>query len=107
MAVSQSIHPTQPASAADLRQMVGPDRHRPGAARARLIAEQIAVWAIVGHMKAVTGLTELAEVSDEVVASVATDYDVSIDAVKAALLYYQEHRAVIDGFLEENAAFFA
>jgi uncharacterized protein (DUF433 family) len=88
----------------DLRRMVGPDVHRPGAARARLLAEQIPVWAIVGYINALANTTNLADISYEVISRVAADYDVQPEAVEAALLYYQDHRGAIDALLEANAA---
>jgi hypothetical protein len=63
-----------------LRRMVGSDRHRPGPARARLLAEQIPVWAIIGHIEAI------AETGDPG----ATCHD--------------EHRQAIHALLEANAA---
>jgi hypothetical protein len=88
----------------ELRQMVGLDKHRPGSSRGRLIAEQIPVWALIGYMGALAGTTEPTAITDEVIAQVAADYDISKVAMKAALLYYSEHRCAIDTLLEENAA---
>jgi hypothetical protein len=90
--------------AADLARMIGPDEHRHGPARARLIAEQIPVWAIVGHVVAVLRATDPSASIDAVIARVAVDYDIAPTAVLAALLYYQEHREAIDALLESNAA---
>lgn len=90
--------------AIDLERMVGPDKHRPGPARARLIAEQVPVWAIIGHIEALAETTEPAGITDDVIAQVAADYDIGLHAVQAALLYYQEHRCAIDALLEANAA---
>jgi uncharacterized protein (DUF433 family) len=87
--------------------MVGPDKHRPGRACGRLIAEQIPVWAIIGYIGALAGTTNPTAITDDVVAQVAEDYDISAKAVKAALLYYLEHRCVIDNLLEVNAAVLA
>jgi uncharacterized protein (DUF433 family) len=87
-----------------LRRMVGPDPHRPGPARGRLVAEQIPVWAIVGYVGAVAGTTEPAAITGETIARVAKDYDIPYEAVQAALLYYEEHRCAIDALLEANAA---
>ena len=87
-----------------LRQMVGPDKHPPGPARARLLAEQVPVWAIIGHAGAVAGSTSPSAFTDVVLAQVADDYDISVEAVRAALLYYHEHRGAIDALLEANAA---
>ena len=92
------------AGAEVLRRMVGPDPHRPGSARGRLVAEQIPVWAIIGHIGAVGGTTEPDQVSAETIAQVASEYGISEAAVAAALLYYKEHRGAIDALLEANAA---
>ena len=97
-------HPMTNMNPIALERMIGPDVHRPGPARARLLAEQIPVWAIIGHIGAVAGTTDVAAITDEVIAQVAADYDVSCEALEAALLYYQEHRGAIDALLEANAA---
>jgi hypothetical protein len=88
----------------ELRRMVGPDRHRPGSSRGRLIAEQIPVWALIDYAGALAGTTEPTALTDEVIAQVAADYDISVVAMKAAVLYYREHQCAIDTLLEENAA---
>lgn len=92
-----------------LRSMLGQDRHRPGPARWRLVHEDVPVWAIVGHLRAVAGITELldpahAERVIEAIERVAKDYDVSVQAVLAAALYYRDHRGAIDALLDANAA---
>ena len=87
-----------------LRSMVGPDPHRPGRARGRLLAESVPVWAIIGYVGAIAGSTEPDAITDNVIAEVAEAYDVSVEAVQAALLYYDEHRCAIDALLEANAA---
>lgn len=97
-------HQTTDADARDLKRMVGPDKHRPGPDRARLITEQIPVWAIIGYIGALAGTTEPDAISDEVLAQAAVAYDISHSAVQAAILYYREHRAAIDTLLEANAA---
>ncbi len=84
--------------------MVGPDPHRPGRARGRLLAESVPVWAIIGYIAAIAGSTEPDAISEDVIAQVAADYDVSHEAVQAALLYYDENRCAIDALLEANMA---
>jgi hypothetical protein len=90
--------------AAELQRMIGPDPHRPGAARARLIAEQIPVWALIGHLGALAGTTDPAAVTGEVIAQIAIDYAITPKAVLAAMLYYWQHRPAIDALLEANAS---
>jgi hypothetical protein len=88
----------------NLRRMVGPDKHRPGPARYRLLEEQIPVWAIIGHLKAIAEATDQPYFTEEVISQATAEYDVRREAVIAALLYYEEHRGAIDALLEANAA---
>ena len=102
-AVDQA-QPDATLSATDLDRMVGPDPHRSGPARGRLLAEQVPVWALIGDLGALAGTTEPSAFSDAVVAEVACGFDISIEAVQAALRYYARHRGAIDALLEANAA---
>jgi uncharacterized protein (DUF433 family) len=69
--------------------------HRPGVADVRLVSPYgVPVWAIVGYLDVVEGnLSQVAE-----------DYLVPVEAVKAALAYYRQHKAVIDARISANAA---
>lgn len=58
----------------------------PSPADARLRTYGISVWAIIGYLEAV----------HDDLARVAADYDIPLDAVRAALAYYRRHKAVID-----------
>ena len=89
---------------ADLEAMVEPDRHRPGRARWRLRAEQIPIWAVIGHLGAIGGTTEPEKTSLETMALVAREYDIPPVAVAAAMHFYAHNRCPIDALLEENAA---
>ncbi|MFN8591768.1 MAG: hypothetical protein U0031_09945 [Thermomicrobiales bacterium] len=104
MTAIEGSQQTRASEGDDLRSMVGPDRHRPGATWGRLRAEQIPVWAIVGHLAALTGTSDLSSIAEDAIARAAADYDISPEAVRAALLYYGEHRGAIDALLEANAA---
>jgi uncharacterized protein (DUF433 family) len=83
----------------DWRALVVPDPHRPGPDRARLADDGIAVWAIVGHLKAL-GHT----FTPETVAQAAEDFRIPVTAIAIALAYYHEHQAAIDTRLAINAA---
>ena len=61
--------------------------------------ESVPVWAPIGYIGAIAGSTEAEAITDEVIAQVAGDYDVSQEAVRAALLYYEENRCPIDSLL--------
>lgn len=89
---------------AELEAMVEPDRHRPGRARWRLRAEQLPIWAIIGHVGVIGGTTEPARTSPETMALVAHEYDIPPVAVAAAMHFYAHNRCPIDALLEENAA---
>lgn len=94
------------ANLSELEAMVGPDPHRPGPARWRLIAEQVPIRAVIGQLGAIAGTTDLAQISPHHLAEVALDYDLSEKAVLAALHYYQRRRGAIDALLEANAEVF-
>lgn len=66
----------------------------PGPAEARLIGYGVPIWALVGYLNAVNGD----------VRRVALDYDLPQEAVLAALLYYQEYKALIDARIAANEA---
>ena len=77
-----------------IRTWLEPDPRRGGADEVRLKNFCISVWAIVGYWKANGGDA----------ARVASDYDVPVEAIDAALAWYQRHRDVIDARLEANVA---
>jgi hypothetical protein len=94
---------------AALRSMIGADRHRPGPDRWRLIEESVPIWALVGQVKAISGVADLFEpaMADrvfEAIDQVAHDYYVTVLAVRAAMHYYRERGCAIDTLLEANAA---
>ncbi len=64
-----------------------------GPADARLTEYGTPVWALVGYYFGDAGRD---------VQRVADDYDLPIDAARAALAYYHEHRAAIDARLTLN-----
>ena len=79
--------------AALIARHIEPDPFHPGPSDVRLVDSGVSVWAIIGHLTTVRGdATRVAE-----------DYDVSPDAVAAALAYYRENRGAIDARLAANA----
>ena len=70
------------------------DVHHPGAAGALLRASGVPVWVLVAQLPAADGSVE----------KLASEYDISIDAVHAALAYYRRHRKIIDARIALNAA---
>jgi uncharacterized protein (DUF433 family) len=74
-----------------IRRYLEPDPRYLGAAEVRLKGYGVSVWAIIGYWK---GVGDLAEV--------AAGYDVPIEAVKAAVAYYERRREIIDARLDAN-----
>jgi uncharacterized protein (DUF433 family) len=72
------------------------DPRRPGRDRARLVEYGIPVWALIGNMADVNDVAKIART--------AREYLIPEAAVRAAVAYYREHRAVIDNLLEANSA---
>ncbi len=64
---------------------------RPGKDEARLKTYGVSVWAIIGYWKTTGNIAET-----------AAGYDVPIEAVEAALVYYDRHRELIDARLDVN-----
>ena len=101
---SRTLEDLAGVSPEELEAMVGPDRHRPGRARWRLRAEEMPIWAVIGHIGAIAGTTEPDKISPSTIAEVARERDISVAAVAAALHYYRHNRCPIDALLEANAA---
>lgn len=87
------------ASSADglIRQYIEPGSDDTGPADARVANSGVHVWALVGYLRA----------NGDDVAAAAADYELPVEAVAAALLYYDRHRAAIDARLALHDAFFA
>ena len=64
-----------------------------GILKARVVPEEIHVWAIIGYLQAI----------DWNEAKTANDYDLPLEAVQAAVAFYKKHSAAIDAYLEMNA----
>ena len=73
---------------------VEPNPHRPGAANAWLVGYGVPVWALVGYLDVVNGD----------IRRIAKDYDVPLEAVEAAMLYYGQHKTAIDERIAANTA---
>lgn len=66
--------------------------HKPWRDEARLKDSGIAVWALIGYLPAVGGDVD----------QVAADYEISREAMDAALAYYRRNKAIIDARIEAN-----
>ena len=65
--------------------------HRPGADEVRLIDFGISVWALIGYLHAVGNVRQVAD-----------DYGVPVEAVSAAIAYYEQHQDIINARLAAN-----
>lgn len=72
------------------------DPYQPAPMYARIKEYGIHVWALIGHLPSAKGKPE----------QVAKDYQIPVEAVEAALAYYEQHRGAIDAMLEANASYF-
>ena len=86
---------------ADWRERVVADPRRPGPDRVRVVSADtdIAVWAIVGHLRALGDTFSAATIADA-----AEDFRVPITAITSALAYYLAQPGEIDALLAANAA---
>jgi uncharacterized protein (DUF433 family) len=73
------------------------DSNRPGPAHARLADSGVPIWALIGYLQAATN-------GD--IALAAADYRVPVDAVRAAVAYYERarNRPLVDALIALNAA---
>lgn len=72
---------------------IKPNPYKPGKGEVRIRDTGVPVWALIGYLPAV---------ADDP-AQVARDYELPLEAVQAAIAYYQKHRAAIDARLDQNA----
>jgi uncharacterized protein (DUF433 family) len=86
-------HPTSDAASL-IERYIEPDPYHPGPGDAQLAESGIHVWALIGHYQA-TGRDPQ---------YVADSYALPLEAVLAALAYYQHHQAEIEARLAANAA---
>jgi uncharacterized protein (DUF433 family) len=68
--------------------------NRPGLADAWLKDYGVPVWALIGYLEAVHGD----------IARTAADYDVPVDAVRAAIAFYRRYKSIIDDRRGVNVA---
>jgi len=91
MAITDATTDGRPDGATEPDVTIALDPHRPGIQRARLVAYGVPVWPLIGYM---------ADVDDEAeIARTAHDYRLPIEAIRAAVAFYREHRCAIDTLL--------
>jgi hypothetical protein len=84
--------------------LITADPHRPGPARARLVGFERPIWGIIQSMIMFGDVNDPLEASENLIAQTAADYVISVEAVRAALAYYELNRGAIDAKIAANAA---
>ncbi len=79
-----------------LKRWIEPNPFSPGPQEAQLVEYGVPVWALIAHLRVVSDHLQVAE-----------DYEVPVEAVEAALAYYDLHRYLIDARIALNDAAFS
>ena len=77
-----------------IEKWIEPNPNRPGAFDVRLKEYCVPVWALVGFFRGMDGD----------ISRVATAYDLPLEAVQAAVAYYERHTEIIDARIAANLA---
>ncbi len=77
-----------------IAQYIDADPHHHGVHHAILRDEGIPVWALIGHLIG----------ADWDVRQVAEDYQISLEAVEAAIQYYRRHKDALDAVIAPTLA---
>jgi len=82
--------------------LIKADTHRPGPARARLKGFERPIWGIIQSMIMFGDVDDPLEASEELIAQTAEEYAITVDAVRAALAYYELNRGAINAKFAAN-----
>lgn len=83
---------------------IGPDPHRPGPSRWRLLDYEVPIWALIGYLQSVLRDDVPEQVPLEAIRNVADVYHLPVAAVEAAIDFYLQDRRAIDVLLATNIA---
>jgi hypothetical protein len=75
---------------------VEPSPHKPGPAEAWVLPGCVSIWVVICQLEIEAGKAEV----------VAEDYELPLEAVQAAIAYYQSHKKAVDRRIARNRAFF-
>lgn len=84
--------------------LIKADPHRPGPARARLVGFERPIWGIILEMMMFGDIDNPLEASEELIAETAENYGITVEAVRAAVAYYELNRGAIDAKLAADEA---
>ena len=88
--------PAEVADATSFKEWIELDPHRPGRHQARFVETGTHVWIVLGALRRTGGD----------IATVASEWALSEEAVRAAVRYYQRHQELFDAwFLIEDEAY--
>src|SRR5258708_32970211 len=76
---------------------IEPDPNHSGAYNVWIVEYCVPVWALIGYLEAVENSVD----------RVAQDYDIPVEAVRAAMAYYRKNKEIIDARLGANMGDFA
>ncbi len=79
-----------------IAQYIAPHPTKQGADQAIIAGHGVSVWAVIGYLHG----------TSESMPNVAADYDLPVEAMEAAMAYYQQHKALIDSRIAVNDAAF-
>jgi hypothetical protein len=88
----------------EYKHLIKADPHRRGPARARLVGFERPIWGIIQSMIMFGDVDDPLDASESLIAQTADDYQISVEAVRAALAYYELNRGAIDAKIASNAA---
>jgi hypothetical protein len=84
--------------------LIKADPHRPGPARARLVGFERPIWGIIQEMIMFGDVDDPVDASEALIKDTAAAFAISVEAVHAALAYYDLNRGAIDAKIAANAA---
>jgi uncharacterized protein (DUF433 family) len=79
-----------------IERYVESDPDQPGSNGARLRDHGVSIWALIAYYRAARGDID----------RVAADYELPVEAVKAALAYYRKHKASTDARIADHVSAF-
>lgn len=84
--------------------LIKADPHRPGPARARIVGFERPIWGIILEMITFGNVDDPVAATVDQIRDTAEAFDISIEAVRAAIAYYDLNRGAIDAKLAADEA---
>jgi hypothetical protein len=84
--------------------LIKADPHRPGPARVRLVGFERPIWGIIQSMIMFGDVDDPTEASEKLISETAEGFRISVEAVRAAIAYFDLNRGAIDAKIATNSA---